>query len=150
MNLQCTQCNSDNVTSLSVLFDQGTTHVQTKSTSVGVGLGSNGSVGIGGATGTTHGTHQNVSAQKAAPPSPKNVAGWIGTTILAALPVLGIFEGTLKGFISGLIFGVITYFCIKKVRSLIEYNKTEFPLEYARWQRSFSCMRCGNVFEFSR
>jgi hypothetical protein len=29
------------------------------------------------------------------------------------------------------------------------FNKDEYPLRLATWERSFLCLRCGHTFEFS-
>lgn len=102
--MQCTQCNSDNVQRLAVIYEGGTQKINTRSRTVGsgVGFGSGGlGLGLGSASTTTTGQSQSVLAKKAAPPQKKSYI----------LPVALIIAGLL-GFGVELLPGLIVFVAV--------------------------------------
>ncbi len=139
--MQCTKCQSDNVQSLSVIYESGTSQINTRSRTTGGGIGFGGG-GLGGAVGggrtTTSGTQQSHLAAKAAPPkkkplSPAFIAVGIGLIlVMAGLPAVFLIIAVAIGIFLG-------YRAWK-------YNKEEFPPKYEVWTRSWHCNKCGTIF----
>lgn len=138
--MQCTQCNSDNVQKLSVIYEQGTQNIRTTGRTVGsgAGIGRGGlGAGFGTATTTTTGKSQSIAAQKAAPPDKKKII--IPIALIAAglivLFAIHAFTGIALIAIGAFIFWKFT-----------QYNNTTYPPLYAEWQRSWLCNKCGTIY----
>lgn len=141
--MNCPNCGSDTTQRLEVIFEQGTGHVTTTSrTRVRPFLGI---LPTASAKTTTQGMTMSKSAQKAAPPAkmqygPPAVAILIGL-VLIALQLDGTFK--VLWFVIGLalcgLFGWVLY-------TGIVYNTKRWPTEYATWQKSWMCNKCGNIF----
>ncbi len=86
--MQCTECNSDNVQRLSVIYESGTQQINTTSNSIGssVGVGRGFGLGVGSATTKTKGTSQSYLAGKAAPPKKKS---FIPALVITGIGVVG-------------------------------------------------------------
>lgn len=143
--MQCTQCNSDNVQKLSLVYEQGTQNIQTTghTTGAGVGFGSGGlGAAFGSARTTTAGKSQSITAQKAAPPNKKPLILQVVLTIVGILLLMADFKG---GWAIVLGWGLIATggFMIWKS---YQYNKNTYPPLYAEWQRSWFCNKCGSIF----
>jgi hypothetical protein len=151
--ISCPRCSSENVQSLKVIYETGTSNIDTKSSGYfgGASSGSDYSHsgrGFGGWTsGTTKGTQQTEAAQQATPPAKKDIGG----------PFLGIVIGigALIGFFGSwslwaLLIGV--FFLAGGIWALVEaikWNEEKWPGLYDHWLRSFRCLRCGEVFAHS-
>ena len=149
MDLVCPECKATNVQRLSLVFKQGTSSIQLMSTSLGLGVGG-GQLGIGGATTATAGSQQSLLAQQMAPPKKKDQA--LGGCVLVVGAVLLTF-GFLAGerviiplIIIGVPVVVAGFWAMQRADS---FNKKEYPLRVATWERSFLCLRCGHTFELS-
>lgn len=143
--MQCTQCNSDNVQKLSLVYEQGTQNIQTTgyTTGSGVGVGSGGlGVGFGSTRTTTTGKSQSIVAQKAAPPDKKSLVLPIVMVIGGIFFLMASFKG---GWAIVLGWGLIAAggFMIWKG---YQYNKNTYPPLYTEWQRSWFCNKCGSIF----
>jgi len=137
--MQCDKCGSDNTQRLEVVFQNGTSNINTASHSAGVGLGG-GALGIGGVTTKTTGTSQTMMGEKATPPSKKSykwamisiVFGWIFLNLDGPGGV--VFGGAL--IIGGAYF----------IYNAFTYNKKEWPTLYKNWQECWLCHKCGNIY----
>lgn len=138
--MQCDKCHSENTQRLEVVFENGTSNINTQSHSAGAGFG--GSFGVGGVTTKTSGTSQTVLGKKAAPPAKKSYIGG----------VVGIIIGWL--FFSGggwaLAFGILLVLAgIYFIYAAVTYNKNEWPPLYKHWQECWLCHKCGNIYHHS-
>lgn len=135
--MQCDKCNSDNTQRLEVVFEGGTSIINTRSHSAGVGIG--GDFGVGGITTRTSGTSQTVTGGKAAPPAKKTYAWAIINIFLAWF---------FYGFgVPGLIIGVLLFvLAIYLYRTAANYNKNIWPPLYKYWQECWLCHKCGNIY----
>lgn len=151
MDLRCPSCNSTELKSLSVAFQEGRFSVSTTSRLRGVVVGADGpDVVIGRAT--TRGTQQSDLSKKLSPPTKwsygKLVSWSVGISFVAlvvyvrsvmshpgpasSLPV------TLYAFIFPVVFAVL-------LAAIWRHNHSAYSREYAEWSRSFVCERCGTV-----
>lgn len=139
--MNCVKCNSDNVQRLEVIFDNGTSDINTKSGSTGIGFG-RGGIGIGFGKTKTKGTSQSQSAIKASPPAKKKLWKFI------ALFVLGVFFTIDKNAGTGLILGGVAMMLIGGFFTYknFTFNKKEYPELYKIWLDSWMCNKCGWIF----
>lgn len=139
--MQCTKCESDNVQSLSVIYESGTQQINTKSFTSGGGLGLSGGglgAGIGGGRTKTSGTQQSQLAAKAAPPKKKSFSA---TIIIILIGIIAIYFElpTIILLLAIMIGGFLGYRAFK-------YNKEEYPSKYQTWVNSWHCNKCGTIF----
>ncbi len=159
--LKCPQCGSDNVQSLRVLYELGST--TSNSTSLGVATTGR-ALGVGVAE--TAGKQQTLLAQRCAPskkPEIKNLgcvfAGlWglfafiiVGMPISRALPDNA--GAAFLTMIAAISVGIWFYHFYRttKLPPLQEaHNKAmeSYIRAMARWERSYHCSRCGESFEW--
>jgi hypothetical protein len=153
--LRCPKCGSENVQSLKVIYEMGTSTVQTTSsgtiTGVGVALGTGGA-GFGVTSQATQGVHQSTAAKAAAPPTKKEYVApgcalllGIGAGIAAvvwssSLPALLCAGLVCMGFLAAGVIGSVV---------ITKWNEQEWPRLYVTWLKSFRCLRCGEVFRHS-
>lgn len=134
--MECPQCKSDNTQRLSVIYQSGTQQIQTRSRTYG-GVGGSG-FGLGGATTNTSGTQQSYLAQLAAPPKKKPLA----VAVLLVLAGIGccMYVHALLGVA---LIGTGAFLGYKA----FTFNRDEYPGQYAIWQKSWHCNKCGATYE---
>lgn len=135
--MQCDKCGSDNTQRLEVVFENGTSNINTQSHSAGVGIG--GSLGIGGITTKTTGTSQTTLGVKASPPQKKSYK-WPIISIVFGLIAWSAGDGAA-------VWGVVliaagAYFTYTAAM----YNKNKWPGLYKHWQECWLCHKCGNIY----
>jgi len=131
--MQCTECNSDNVQKLSLVYEQGTQNINATSSTI-----TNHGFGQGFSTGTTRtsGTTQSITAQRAAPPAKKKII--IPIVAIVAGFVLAKY-GELWGLLVSVVGGIYFY-------TSFLYNRNVYPRLYANWQNSWLCNKCGAIY----
>ncbi|WP_410498126.1 hypothetical protein [Chitinibacter sp. S2-10] len=129
----CPKCQCENTQKLSIIHSHGTSNIET--TTAGAGLGGG---GLAGGAAKTSGTSQSNLAKKYEPPQKQSLFALIVTC-------------TVIGFIASFFWGPLLYAFVALgiYLAYLAYkeNKNEFPIKYAKWNASFLCMRCENVFE---
>jgi len=140
--MNCPSCNSDNTQRLEVVFEQGTNHINTtSSTNVRPAFGA---ISTAKATTSTSGVSMSKSAQKAAPPPKKGYK----------VPAIGVIVGLVVVFATLQPFNVL-WFIIGLVIacgagyllfSAFKYNMKSWPDAYQVWQKSWMCNKCGSIF----
>ncbi len=139
----CEKCNSIDVQRLSVIYQNGTHHINTKSTSTGIGVGLGGDIGIGVADTNTRGYTQSLLAQRVAPPS-KNIS----SLYQLAFIIGGILVLFWRDLDWKLILGIIILlFGFKVYKTTKNYNKKIYPKKYNEWLNSWHCNKCGNIYQ---
>lgn len=136
--MQCDKCNSDNTQRLEIVYEGGTSEINTKSNTTGLGFG--GVLGVGGARTTTSGTSQTALGMKATPPMKKSYKWAVISVAVGAA-----FAST--GMADKLTFGVPliaagAYF----IYAAFTYNKDKWPPLYKYWQECWLCHKCGNIY----
>ena len=123
MNVVCPKCTSLEARSLSLIYREGLSHTQTNTTGVGFG-GGGGGMGAGTMSAVSHGRSQTVLSKEAAPPTKKNIIGWMLLTVLFGF----MFLGSIKSFgLSTIFFAGIAALGLWMAKNNREYNATQFP-----------------------
>jgi len=165
--LRCLKCGADNVQSLRVLYELGSS--TTNATTLGVATTGRG-LGVGVAE--TAGKQQTLLAQRCAPPKKpelKNKGGCmaaaigLGASLLFSAVFVAPFQdknGQSASNVGGFLFIVVwiavgvfyyKYYNTNKLPLLQDaYNKemVAYNDALARWERSYYCSRCGHFFEW--
>jgi hypothetical protein len=149
--LYCRQCQSTDLRKVSLVYQQGRFEGNARTQLRGLLLGVDGPDLIVGYAHTA-GVLQTQLSEKLRPPvkwSYLKLVGWLVFFSLLALiayvqSVMG-SSGTASSLpvaiyvvVAGCLF-VVLGFCIWR------HNHRVYPVKYARWERSFLCMRCGSI-----
>lgn len=149
----CPKCQSEHVQKISIIVEQGTTEINTESSSAGVGVGFGG-VAVGGGKSVTSGTAQNQLAKQFSEElyAESNIQGIIALVFL----VIGIFVGfqvgaffnsSFMGWTSGIVtFIGGAYFVVTKALKPSD-EAVERQDKKDLWKESgFYCHRCAAKF----
>jgi hypothetical protein len=133
LGMNCPNCNSEQIQKLSLVFENGLSHINTRTSGTGIGFGPGG-IGVGVGAGRTQGVQMTATAAKAAPPQRKRLAGLIILAIVffafgKTFPIL---------FIGTLICGFVAY-------QNFRFNREVFPGLYGAWDAAYMCARCGVI-----
>lgn len=153
MELQCPNCKSTDLEKVSLVYQEGLQRVRTRTRLRGVVVGSDGpDVVVGRAT--TKGTQQAEISKALTPPKKWSYAKLFGWSALAFLSVgwIVFYVNTITNNSSSVssfpltVFGVLSA-CLFVALFFIywNHNHSTYPRQYAEWDRSFICERCGTV-----
>jgi hypothetical protein len=146
----CPNCQSEDVQTLQVVFDEGTSRLDGRQTGGGVGWSPGHGVGVGVGGGKIRGTTQSVLAQKAAPPKRKSVAGGVVVAIIGLVLLIGLVSAGGGAIAAGIIIGLILMALgVYAAYRANGYNASEWPGLYEQWRKSWMCRKCGTVFVHS-
>jgi len=140
---KCTTCSSGEIQRLSMVYEGGTSKVDTTTRGSSSGIGfAGGRVGVGSSVNSsrTRGTQMTELAKKAAPPSKKLAFMWIGIGLVAAI-VVALFAGGF-GIMTLLILGGSGYLAWLG----FQHNANVYPGLKDAWTKSWLCHRCGAIF----
>ena len=151
MELRCPDCNSADLKKVSLAYQENVRHVDTRTRLRAFLFGSDGPNLIVGRA-VTQGVHWTQLSKLLSPPRKwsyvRLILGSLVVT-LAALFAYVVFVASspppvstlplkMYVFLAPVIFLVLVFL-------LWRHNHLRFPQEYARWNRSFICQRCGAV-----
>lgn len=164
-NLCCPKCKSEHVQKISIIVEQGTSEINTQSSSAGIGVGFGG-IAVGGAKTATSGTAQNQLAKQFSEElyAESNVLQGLFSLVSLAIGVFigfnvgGFFHSSFMGWASGIVAFVglgyvgMTY--------LFQPSDETIKLQEKKnlWKESgFYCNRCaakfvpgsGEIYSFS-
>lgn len=151
--LKCPNCSSENVQSLKVIFELGTSTIDaTSSGSVtGFGVGTGAGVGLGVTSGTATGTQQTEAARQAAPPARKNFSEPGCLILMGGGAGLGALIAAKVSFLAAILGFLSCALCLLGGGKLIwkyqKWNNEAWPMLHDAWLRSWRCLKCGEVFE---
>ena len=153
MDLRCPKCNSTDLKKVSLAHEEGLLRNEGRTRLRAVVAGSGGP-DLVVARATTHGTQQSALSKKLAPPVKWSYlkvirwsvlvflsAGWLvfyvnsvttNATTVSSAPL------TLFALISGAVFALLLFLVWK-------HNHSSYQTQYAQWDKSFICERCGTV-----
>ena len=153
MDLRCPKCNSTDLKKVSLAHEEGLLRSEGRTRLRAVVAGSGGP-DLAVARATTHGTQQSALSKKLAPPVKWSYlkvirwsvlvflsAGWLvfyvnsvttNATNVSSTPL------TLFALISGAVFALLLFLVWK-------HNHSSYQTQYAQWDKSFICERCGTV-----
>lgn len=146
MELACPKCTSAEVRKLSMIYKEGLSIINTTTQSSGSGMAfSGGGVGFGTSRGSasTTGRQQTALSKQASPPGKKHAILWSIAAVIMGIWTLTSFFPISMG--SLLLLGA-TVLAGRFALKGFQWNKEEYPGLYARWEQSFMCNRCGEVF----
>ena len=140
----CPVCSSDQTQRFSVIYEQGLSDINTRSRTVGAGVGGS-HLGLGALRTKTSGTSQTMMSKKASPPTKKRFL----------LPLLAIFiaSGVISwGFprhaVAQSVINIVWLLgSISWVFYAIKYNTTTYRSLKEKWANTFLCLRCNNEFK---
>jgi ribosomal protein L7/L12 len=137
----CPSCGSTDVVKASVAYEQGV-H-RSASTTAGLGVGTGGTVGLGG--GRTRGTSVSLAAQRNAPPQPSTLPATVGMAVWLGVIVLGYSFSHIPGTwwaapLVGLVLGLVAAL---RTGAVTERDDREKRVVYAD---TWYCNRCGHQF----
>lgn len=151
MDLRCPDCNSADLKKASLVYQEGQFHVNTRTRIRAFLFGSDGPNLIVGRA-VTQGVHWTQLSKVLSPPRKwsyvRLILGSLVITLAALFAyVIFVASGTppvstlpvkLYVFLAPVVFLVLAF-------AVWRHNHLRFPQEYARWDRSFICQRCGAV-----
>lgn len=137
----CPRCGSEDTKKLSVLWRDGVQSINT--TTTGVGL-AGGHVGVGAAR--TQGVAQSTSSAIAAPPPRQEEKGMGAAILLAVVAFFAFITFSFGGFMIALIAGAFAGVSLNTWKGAVEYNRTVHPGLMSRWEGSYRCGRCENMY----
>jgi hypothetical protein len=153
MDLQCPNCRSTDLKKVSLAYQEGLQHVSTRTQLRGVVVGSDGpDVVVGRAT--TKGTQQTEISKTLTPPKKWSYLKLFGWSVLVFLSVgwIVFYVYTVDTNSSSVlslplaIYGILGIGIFAGVCILFwKHNHTTYPRQFAQWEQSFICQRCGTV-----
>ena len=153
MELQCPNCRSTDLKKVSLAYQEGLQHVSTLARLRGVVVGSDGPDMVVGRA-TTKGMQQTGISKVLSPPkkwSYVKLFGWLALVFLSVGWIVFYVNTITKNSSSVSSFPLTIYGLLSVgvfvVLFLIywNHNHSTYPGQYARWNRSFICERCGAV-----
>jgi hypothetical protein len=158
MDLQCPNCRSTDLKKVSLAYQEGLQHVSARMRLRGVVVGSDGPDLVVGRA-TTKGTKQTEISRALTPPKKWSYLKLFGWSVLVFLSVgwLVVYiravttnSSTLRS-LSLTIHTVVSCGLFVVLFALFwRHNHSKYPKEYAQWNRSFICERCGSVSQHTR
>jgi peptidoglycan/LPS O-acetylase OafA/YrhL len=151
MDLRCPDCNSADLRKVSLAYQEGQFHVNTRTRLRAFLFGTEGPSLVFGKA-VTQGVHWTQLSKRLSPPRKWSYVRLIlGTVVvtLAALFAYVVFVASSPPPVTTL--PLKTYVFLAPVVFLVlavavwRHNHLRFPQEHARWDSSFICQRCGAV-----
>ena len=142
--MNCTKCGSDNTQRLEVVFEQGTSSIETTSkTSVRPFFGI---IPTAAAKTKTLGVSMSSSAQKAMPPQKKKLKNLIIGIIVGLVIVSNVGSNLATNWLWFIIGLGIMGICIWQIVEARKFNSIKWPELYSTWKNSWMCNKCGNIY----
>jgi hypothetical protein len=153
VELQCPNCKSTNLKKVSLAYQEGLLHVSTRTRLRGVVVGSDGP-DLVVASGTTNGIQQTAISRMVAPPRKRSYKRLVGWSVLAFLAAgwIVFYANTVvtnSQTVSSVALTVYTVLAVCTFAGVFagfwRHNHSIYPREFAHWERSYLCGRCGTV-----
>jgi hypothetical protein len=153
MELQCPKCGSTDLKKVSLAYQEGLQHVSTRTRLRGVVVGSDGpDVVVGRAT--TKGIQQTELSKELIPPMKWSYPKLFGWSVLVFLSVgwIVFYVNTITRNSSSVSSIPLAFYSLLSAGVFVvlfliywKHNHSTYPRQYAHWNRSFICERCGTV-----
>jgi hypothetical protein len=148
--MKCTHCGSDNTQRLEMIYDAGTQHISTTSSTLATGY-SHGELITGTASTTTTGTAQTTLAAKVAPPQKKSLKVPIFAICIGCELPLWLFGFIRHPSFQMVLFigvsGVVGAWGLRTFKSYRAFNAVTLPKLRQQWRLSWMCRMCGTFFQ---
>jgi hypothetical protein len=153
MDLRCPKCNSTDLKKVSIAHEEGLFRSEGRTRLSAVAVSGGGPDLVVGRA-TTRGTEQSALSKKLTPPVKWSYLKVIGWSVLAFLCLgwLVFYVNTVTTnattvssaplTLFALIYGAIFALLLFLVR---RHNHSSYQTQYAQWDKSFICERCGTV-----
>jgi hypothetical protein len=156
MDLRCSNCNSTNLKKVSLAYQEGTYHINSRTGIRGLLFAGGGpGVVVGGAA--TRGSQQSALSRRLSPPSKWSYAKLILWLVVVTLIVLVLYvQHVMSSSPPASSLPVRLYAAFAPVVFLLivgivwRHNHSTYQQKYAQWDESFICERCGRVSQQSR
>ena len=159
--LTCPECGSENIQRARVAYDAGTVHTHGSSVSVGAAFSRGGTALLSGISSSEQ-TQRTMTAKRISPPNKMRddhsaesrvasapflrpmavVVALLALTAFETSAVLSMGLFCAAGLI-WLYYEKTTPAAKKKIAEIKHYNEVLFPAEYAKWEESWLCHKCG-------
>ncbi len=151
MDLLCPKCDSNNLKKVSLAYQEGTYHIDTRSRMRGL-LFAGGGPGIVVGRTATRGSQQSALSKRLKPPSKWSylkLVLWSGVVTLIALVIY--VQHVMSSPVPASSLPVKLYVIFAPVVLLLlvgtvwRHNHSTYQQKYDQWNESFICQRCGTV-----
>ena len=153
MDFRCPNCESTYLKKVSLIYQEGLIRVKTRTRLRGVMIGSDGpDVVVGRAT--TKGTQQTEISKVLSPPTKWSYLKLVGWSVLVFVSIGWIVfyvNAITKNStsVSSVPLTIYVVLCAGVFAAIVvlfsKHNHSTFPHQFAQWDRSFVCQRCGTV-----
>ena len=140
----CPNCGSQETVRAEMVYDQGTSHINTVTAGSGVGFG-RGGIGVGLGSAATTGTQQSRLAAKVRPLAKPTGQPWASFLVFG---VIAIIISRIVDLWSGLVGFGIPLALIGLAGSIYTAVRIQrdWPKAYEQWTHLWICNRCGTAF----
>ena len=154
MDLHCPNCNSTHLKKVSLAYEEGLSRVNTRTRLRGVVVGTDGPDLVVVGRAITKGTQQTDVSKALTPPkkwSYRNLFGWSALVFLSVGWIVFYVNTTMRNSssISSVPLAIYTVLSVGLFVVLFllywKHNRSTYPRQYAQWNQSFICERCGIV-----
>ncbi len=153
MDLRCPKCNSSDLKKVSLAYQEGLFRTDARTRIRGVLVGSNGpNLLVGGAA--TSGIQQSALSERLRPPKKWSYFKLVTWFALASFVGLVVYihavmaSSSTASSLPVKVCALICSFLFVSAGVLTRrHNHSIYPRQYAHWDRSFVCQRCGGVNE---
>ena len=151
MDLRCPNCESTNLKKVSLAYQEGVYHIETRTGVRGL-LFAGGGLGVLVGRATTRGSQQSALSKRLCPPSKWSYAKlvlWSGVVTLLALFLYAQHVMSSPPPVSSLpvklyaVFAPVVFLLL--VGIVWRHNHSTYRRRYALWNTSIICERCGTV-----
>lgn len=151
----CPKCQTTDIKKASLMYESEIKSLDLSTAGVGGGIGSGGNKGVGVFGASSRGTQVSLLAQRLAPPKEAHAGGgvvfaFIGAIFFTICSVACFIDKDSSG---GVVTGIIAVLCYSyfsgnysKFKSEEERLKKVNIEERKKWENSWFCTRCGEVF----
>jgi len=155
MELHCPNCHSTDLKKVSLAYQEGLSRVNARTRIRGVVVGSYGPDLVVGRA-TTKGTQQTDISKALTPPKKWSYRKLFGWSVLVFLSVgwIVFYVNTVTKNSSTMSSMPLTIYTVLSASVFIpllvlfwRHNHSKYQTQYAQWNRSFICERCGAVSE---
>jgi transcriptional regulator with XRE-family HTH domain len=155
MDLHCPNCDSTDLKKVSLAYQEGVSRLIARTRIRGVVVGSDGPDLVVGRA-TTKGTQKTDVSKALTPPKKWSYGKLFGWSLLVFLSVgwLVFYVNTITKNSSSVSSVPLTVYTVLSAGVFVvvfllywKHNRSTYPREFGRWDRSFICQRCGTVSE---
>jgi len=151
MDLRCPKCNSTDLKKVSLAYQEGTYHIDTRSRMRGLLFAGGGPDILVGRT-TTRGVQQSALSKRLSPPSKWSYVKLVLWSAVVTLIALIIYvQHVMSSPVPASSLPVKLYVALAPVVFVLlvgivwRHNHSTYEQKFVQWNESFICERCGTV-----